>query len=144
MSQVLISYQTFSGKTKILAEAAAEGAKAAGAETVVKRVADTTAQDMAAADAIVLATTQPFRTMAGETKSLFERLWKDREQIGSGKPIGFIVCHVADDATPTLEAMKGLAKLFGFVATEDGVAVHASKLDEGKERCSQLGSALAK
>ena len=58
MSQVLISYQTFSGKTKILAEAAAEGAKAAGAETMVKGVADTTAQDMAAADAIVLATTR--------------------------------------------------------------------------------------
>ena len=144
MSQVLISYQTFSGKTKILAEAAAEGAKAAGAETVVKGVADTTAQDMAAADAIVVATTQPFRTMAGETKSLFERLWKDKEQIGPGKPIGFIVCHVADDATPTLEAMNGLTKALGFVATEDGVAVHASKLDEGKERCCQLGAALAK
>jgi multimeric flavodoxin WrbA len=144
MPQVLISYQTFSGKTKILAEAVAEGVKTAGAEAVVKGVVDTTIQDMAAADAIVLATTQPFRTMAGETKSLFERLWKDKEQINPGKPIGFIVCHVADDATPTLEAMKGLAKLYGFVSAEDGVAVHAAKLDEGKERCRQLGAALAK
>jgi len=143
MSQVLIAYQTFSGKTKILAEAAAEGAKAAGAEAVVKGVADTTAQDVAAADAVVLATTQPFRTMAGATKSLFERMWVGKEQIGPGKPIGFIVCHVADDATPTLETMKGLSTALGF-ATGDGVAVHASKLDEGKKRCHQLGAALAK
>ena len=107
-------------------------------------MADTTVEDMAAADAMVVATTQPFRTMAGETKSMFERLWKDKEQIGPGKSIGFIVCHVADDAAPTLEALNGLAKFYGFTVAEDGVAVHASKVDEGKKRCHQLGAALVK
>jgi len=142
MSKVLIIYHTFTGKTKTLAEAAAQGAKNAGAEIILKEVADTTIQDLAAADAIVVATPQPFQIMAGETKKLFERLWKDREQIGQSKSLGIIVCHNTD-ATATLEAMKSLAKNYNFTPTGEWVTVRTAELEAGKERCRQLGAALA-
>ena len=142
MSTVLITYHSFSGKTKELAEAAAEGVRSVGAEVVRKEVVDTNIQDVTAADAILVATPQPFRMMAGETKKLFERLWKDREQIGEGKPFGVIVCY-ANDPAATLEAMDKLCGSYKFTKLGDWVVVKRDELEEGKESCRQLGIALA-
>ena len=72
MSEVLISYFSFSGKTKSLAEAAAEGAESAGARPSSRKSPSTAAADFSGADAILIATPQTFGTMAAETKRLFE------------------------------------------------------------------------
>ena len=74
MFKVLVSYFSSTGKTKSLAEAAAEGARSAGADVVVKDVASTDIQDFSNADAALIATPQTFGAMAAETKRLFERL----------------------------------------------------------------------
>lgn len=142
MSKVLITYHSFTGKTKELAEAAAEGAKSVGAEVVFKEAVDTNVQDLVVADAILVATPQPFRIMAGETKKLFERLWKGREQIGEGKPFGVIVCY-ANDPAATLEAMDKLCGSYKFTKSGDWVAVNRAELEAGKESCCQLGITLA-
>ncbi len=115
MSKVLITYHSFTGKTKELVEVAAEGARSAGAEVVLKEIVNTNVQDLTAAAAILVGTPQPFRIMAGETKKLFERLWKDREQIGEGKPFGVIICCASDPAA-TMEAMDRLCGSFKFLS----------------------------
>lgn len=119
MSKVLIIYHSFTGKTRELAESAAEGARSAGAEVVLKEAVDTNVQDLAAADAIVVAMPQPFQIMDGETKKLFERLWRDREHIGQGKSLSAIICHMGD-ATATREALKSLAKYYILLRQETG------------------------
>ncbi|MBI4286972.1 MAG: hypothetical protein HY671_00920 [Chloroflexi bacterium] len=142
MSKVLITYHTFSGKTKSFAEAAAEGVTSAGVDVVLKDAAGTLAQDVAAADAILVATPQPFKMLAGESMKLFERLWKDRAQIGEGKSLGVIVCYM-NDATPTLEALKSLASHFKFTPQGDWVAASVKDLATGKNDCHRLGRQLA-
>ncbi len=141
MSKVLITYHTFTGKTKTLAEVAAEGAKSTGAEVVLKEVTDTTIQDLATADAILLATPQPFQIMAGETKKLFERLWRDREQIGDGKPFGVIICH-SSDPSATLEAMDKFCNYYKLAKISEWITVDTAEIEAGKERCRQLGIVL--
>lgn len=143
MSKILITYHTFTGKTKTLAEAAAEGAKNSGAEVVLKEAAATTVQDLAAADAIIVATPQPFKMLAGETMKLFERLWRDRDKIGQGKPLGVIVCCV-NDASASFQAMKSLANHFKLTPSGNWVEVRTAALDTGKEDSYALGAELAK
>ena len=54
MAKVAIVYWSGSGNTEAMAQAVEEGAKAAGAETTLSFVSDTTASDVAAFDHIVL------------------------------------------------------------------------------------------
>lgn len=142
MSKVVIAYHTFTGKTKVLAEAAAEGAKNAGAEVLLKETADTTIEDLTTSDAILVATPQPFRVMAGETKKLFERLLQDRKKM-RGKPFGVIICH-ASDPTATMAAMDRMCSYYSFRKVSEWIAVNNAEIESGKERCRQLGATLAK
>lgn len=142
MSKILITYHTFTGKTKSLAEDAARGVSSMGVDVVVKEASSTVVQDVASADGIIVATPQPFKMLAGESMKLFERLWKDRAQIGEGKPLGVIVCYM-NDATPTLEAMKSLASHFKFTPVGDWVAASAREVAESKNSCHALGAQLA-
>lgn len=142
MTKLLITYHSFTGKTKTLAEAVAEGAKNAGAEVVLKEVINTIIQDLVAADAILVATPQPFQMIAGETTKLFERLWRDRKQIGEGKPFGAIICHT-NDPRHSVEAMERLSGYYKFAKVSDWITVNAAELEAGKERCRQLGALLA-
>lgn len=142
MSKVLISYHSFSGKTRALAEASAEGAKKAGAEAVVKEVGATGIEDLKGADAWLVATPQTFRTMAGETKRLFERLWPDREQIAKNTAFSFIICHM-DEPAATVELMEKFAGYFGLAKANDGLIINVAELGASKERCWQLGATLA-
>ena len=54
MAKVAIVYWSGSGNTEAMAQAVEEGAKAAGAETTLSFVSDTTASDVAAYDHIIL------------------------------------------------------------------------------------------
>ena len=54
MAKVAIVYWSGSGNTEAMAQAVEEGAKAAGAETTLSFVSDTTAADVAAFDHIIL------------------------------------------------------------------------------------------
>jgi len=143
MSKVLVSYFSFTGKTKSLAEAAAEGARSAGADVVVKDAASTDIQDFSNADAVLIATPQTFGTMAAETKRLFERLWGNRETLGQGKRFYSIVTHATGPA-PTVELLDKLGGYFGFAKGAESVTVPVAELEAGKERCQQLGAAAAK
>ena len=81
MAKVLVSYFSFTGKTKQLAEAAAEGASNAGAVVEIKESINTTVQDLVDADVWLVATPQTFGTMAAETKRMFERLYVARNEL---------------------------------------------------------------
>ena len=54
MSQAIIIYETRTGNTRIIAEAIQEGMKKAGVEVLLKRTAETKADDMADVAAVIL------------------------------------------------------------------------------------------
>ncbi len=73
MVQVLIAYHSRSGRTKVLAEAIAEGARAVPDTRVRLRPTDQVSnRDLAAADAIIVGSPTYFGQMAAEVKRLFD------------------------------------------------------------------------
>ncbi|MDR4481496.1 MAG: NAD(P)H-dependent oxidoreductase [Nitrospira sp.] len=71
--QVLVAYHSLSGHTERMAEAVAEGARAVPlAQVTVKRVLQVTAEDLFAADAVVLGSPVYWSNMAGEVKAFID------------------------------------------------------------------------
>ena len=143
MAKVLVSYFSFTGKTKQLAEAAAEGASNAGAVVEIKESINTTVQDLVDADVWLVATPQTFGTMAAETKRMFERLYVARNELTTKPAFAVVVCH-ANAPVATLNLMDRFSSVFGFAKAADTLTVDASQLDAGVASSSQLGAALAK
>ncbi len=71
--QVLVAYHSLSGHTERMAEAVAEGVRAVPlAQVTVKRVRQVTAEDLFAADAVVLGSPVYWSNMAGEVKAFID------------------------------------------------------------------------
>ena len=143
MSKLLVTYQTFYGSTKTLAEAVAEGAKQAGAQVTIKQASETNLEDMINADAIVLATTNSFGTISADAKKLFERTWKDREKVGKNKPFGAVITYTTDTAD-SVKFLESYPARFGLVKKAEWVTVKAGQTEAAKATCRELGATLAK
>jgi len=142
MTNVLIAYQSFTGSCKAMAEAAAKGVGEAGGRAEIKDVAMTTAADLIAHDAFILVTTQPFQSLAGESKKFFERMWPDREKIAKGMPFAAVICHV-NEASSTAATLDMFAKYFGWKKFADWLQPSPKEPEAGKSAARQLGIAVA-
>jgi NAD(P)H dehydrogenase (quinone) len=70
---VLVTYHSASGNTEKMAQAVAEGARGvSGAVVVLKRVGDVLANDLLAADAVIVGSPVYFGSMSGEVKTFFD------------------------------------------------------------------------
>jgi NAD(P)H dehydrogenase (quinone) len=70
---VLIAYHSVTGNTEKMARGVAEGAAQAGdATTILKKIGDVTADDLLAADAVVIGSPVYFANMAGDVKAFFD------------------------------------------------------------------------
>ena len=142
MGKIVISYQSFTGSCKALAEAAAGGVRQAGGKAEVKNITETTAADLANSDAFILVTTQPFQSLAGDTKKFFELLWPAREQVKKGLPFAAIICH-ANDAADSAAALDKFTTYLGWKKFGDWVLAAPAELEAGKISARQLGIAIA-
>jgi flavodoxin len=142
MSKILIIYQSFGGSTKSLAEAALTGVSQAGAEAEIKDITEATAADLSNVDGIILATTQPFESMAGDTKKYFEQLWIGRDKIKKGTPFATIICYKTDPQA-TQENLKLFADYLGLKPIDGWLAVSAEDIEAGKEQARLLGITMA-
>jgi multimeric flavodoxin WrbA len=138
MSNVLVTYTTFSGTTRSLAEAVAGGAREAGAEATLKQASEVTAADLYAADAVAFGTPNPFGSISGEMKALIERVWG--EYFGDRPTVAFVV--PSGGGSETLEQLEMLTGRLGFVKAAPGIVAPKGEADAHKEACRQLGSAL--
>jgi len=141
MSKILVVYQTFGGKTKALAEAAAEGAASLGAETKVKEVTTVKVDDLSDVDGVIVATTQPFSSMAGDTKKFFEQLWIGRDKIKKETPFAAIINYKSDPKA-TEASMKTIAGYLGLKPVPGWLTVKADDTEAGKKSARQLGIAM--
>lgn len=142
MSSVLIAYHSFTGKTKSLAEVAAEGARSAGAEVQLSLVHDVSVAAVAAADVLLIATPQTFGTPAAATKDLLERLWMGKDQLPQGKGFASIVCHASEPAG-TSDLFAKLPGYFGFAAVQEPLVIAAKEVETRREEAHALGVAAA-
>ena len=73
MTQVLVTYFSATGNTKMMAEAVAEGVRSVeGVECVLKTVGQTTNDDWLAADGIIVGSPTYFGQMASRVKQMFD------------------------------------------------------------------------
>jgi len=71
--KVLVTYHSLSGNTERMAEAVVAGAKTVpGAEVVLKRVGQVTAEDLFSSDAVVVGSPVYWSNMSGEVKAFFD------------------------------------------------------------------------
>ncbi len=68
MAKVLVVYYSQTGNTQKMAELIAEGLKKQGVEVKLKKVKDTSPDDFAAADGIIIGSPTYYGSMAGEIK----------------------------------------------------------------------------
>lgn len=142
MSKILVVYQSFEGKTKSLAEAAATGAASTGAQTELKEITSAAPDDLSNSDGLIVATTQPFDSMAGDTKKFFEKLWIGRDKIHKDTLFATIICYKTDPKA-TEDSIRTISGYLGLKSTVGWLAVKADDLEVGKERARQLGIAVA-
>ncbi|MGI2335707.1 MAG: flavodoxin [Dehalogenimonas sp.] len=142
MGAIVISYQSFTGSCKSLAEAVAEGVGQAGGKAEVKNITETKAADLSNADAFILLTTQPFQSLAGDTKKFFEMVWPAREEVKKGLTFAAIICH-ANEAADSSAALDKFATYLGWKKFGDWVLAAPSELEKGKISARQLGIAVA-
>jgi NAD(P)H dehydrogenase (quinone) len=136
--QVLVAYHSVSGNTEKMAEAVAAGARTVpGAQVVVKRVGQVTADELFAADAIVVGSPVYWSNMAGEVKTFFDNWqfkfgvfpdFKMKNKVGAAFATGG---QVSSGKEVTMLSM--LAAMLGnyMIVVSGGGAFGASATTEG-------------
>jgi NAD(P)H dehydrogenase (quinone) len=72
MARILIVYYSRTGNTEKMAHLAADGARAQGAEVIVKKVQQTTPEDLIEHDGLIFGSPTYYGTMAWEIKKLLD------------------------------------------------------------------------
>ncbi|MDH4087293.1 MAG: NAD(P)H-dependent oxidoreductase [Nitrospira sp.] len=71
--KILVTYHSLSGNTERMAEAVVTGAQSvSGAQVLLKRVGQVTAEDLLSADAVVVGSPVYWSNMSGEVKTFFD------------------------------------------------------------------------
>ncbi len=97
---LLIVYQSRTGGTAQMAQAASRGARRAPRLRVrVLRAPDATPQDLLEADAYLFATPETLASMAGLMKDFFDRCYYAAQDRITGRPYALMVCAGSDGSS---------------------------------------------
>lgn len=114
MVQVLVAYSSRTGNTEKLARAVARGVEGEGGAAVVKRASETTKEDLAAADGIILGSPVYFGTPTAEMKELIDRSVGVRRKLRDKVGAAFVTAgHHTGGKETTL-----LSMLYAFLIHE--------------------------
>ncbi|MDR3171812.1 MAG: flavodoxin [Treponema sp.] len=141
MKKVLISYWSSSGNTEAMAKQVAQGAKDAGAEAVLKNVAETTPDLVKEAAAVAFGC-----PAMGDEELEEEQVEPFIKRLGSaelgGKPLGLFGSYDWGDGQwmrTWVERMKGL----GAQVDGEGIIAQLEPNEAALAQCYELGKRLA-
>jgi len=143
MSKVFVVYCSRTGNTEKMAEAVAEGAKrVSGVEVSLRRAQDTSAEELAGADALAFGSPTYFGHMAGLLHNLLEEVYIVRSEF-AGKPfVAFASGGGGEvDALQSIEDVCRAARLRKYA---EGVASTGAPDEYTAEKCRELGERLAR
>lgn len=151
MAKVLIVYHSRSGNTEKMAEAVREGvAEVEGVEVEMKKVEETTLEDLLEADGIIMGSPVYYGTMAAELKKLIDDSVKFHGKLDGTVGGAFATSGVAGGGTETtvLDILKSML-VHGMIVKGSSrgahygpVAVKAPDVSSVK-RCRDLGKSVA-
>ena len=140
MSKIAVVYWSGTGNTQAMAEAVAEGAKAAGAEVSLLGPSDFSAADVASYDAIGFGCPSMGSEVLEESE--FEPMFADVEGSLSGKKIGLFGSWGWGEGA-WMEDWKARCEGDGAVLAADPVICQETPDDAALEACKELGAKLA-
>jgi len=148
--RLLIVYHTQFGGTARMAGAALAGAEAIeGVVTAMKRAASAGVEDLAAADALLIATSENFGGMAGMVKDFLERVYYPCQGKLEGRPYAVLVCAGTDGSgamrdVDRVAAGLRLHKVHPGLIYKSGLTAQAQEIPaEVLAQCSEIGATLA-
>jgi len=142
MAKILVVYHSLSGNTRKMAEAVAEGAKAAGADAVVKDGLDAGADDFMECQGIALGSPDYFSDIAGGMKDFFDRTYYPTQGKVTGKPCA-IFGSAGGPATTVVAALQKYARIFKLQEAAEPVAASGKPTEAVLDECRALGRKLA-
>ena len=150
MKVLLIVWHSQFGGTAQMAAAARDGARTIADVAVEYREArDAGVADLLRCDALLVATSENFGSLAGMTKDFFERVYYPCEHGVEGKPYSVIVCAGNDGAgamhqTDRIATGLRLRKVLPGIVHRSGVTAQAHVVPaDVLARCAELGATLA-
>ena len=150
MKKLLIVWHSQFGGTAQMAQAARDGACAIdGVEVVWKHARDAGVDDLLSCDALLVATSENFGSLAGMTKDFFERVFYPCEHAVQGKPYTVIVCAGNDGSgamqhTDRIATGLALRKVLPGVVWKSGVTAQPQVVPAPVlAQCAELGATLA-
>jgi multimeric flavodoxin WrbA len=153
VSQLLIVWHSLTGGTEAMARAAAEAARGE-CDVVIKRAAESGADDLLTADGYLFACPENLASMAGVMKDFFDRTYYPVLGQIEGRPYATMICAGSDgDGAARQIARIALGWRLKAIANPLVICTHAQtpeailapKLiaDGDLARCQELGATLA-
>ncbi len=150
MKVLLIVWHSQFGGTAQMAVAARDGARTiADVDVEYREARDAGVADLLRCDALLVATSENFGSLAGMTKDFFERVYYPCEHRVEGKPYTVIVCAGTDGAgamfqTERIATGLKLRKVLPGVVYRSGVTARAQVVPaDVLAQCADLGATLA-
>ena len=147
---LLIVYHTQFGSTAQIAEAAHAGARSVDdVDTVLKRAADAGVDDLLAADALLIATSENFGSMAGMVKDFLERVYYPCERKLEGRPYTVLVCAGTDGTGAMMQVDRvatglRLNKVHPGLIFKSGMTAQTQAVPaDVLASCGEIGATLA-
>ena len=142
---LLIVAHVPSDNTQRLRDAVEAGAVSADADCVklvVKTPFDANADDVLAAKALVLGTTENLGYMSGALKDFFDRVYYPCLDDTRGLPYALYI-RAKLDGTGTRRAVESIASGLGWRAVQEPMICHGEWLEDFVRDCRELGMAMA-
>jgi multimeric flavodoxin WrbA len=155
MKTLLIVFDSVTGATRQMAEAAARGAAGeAGVATRLLHAQEAGPDDVLAADGYVFATPEMLAALAGRMKYFFDRTYYAAEGRIEGRPYALLVCAGSDGANAVRQVeriaagwrLKAVAEpiiVCTHAQTQAAIAAPKTIRPEDLRRGEELGAALA-
>jgi multimeric flavodoxin WrbA len=142
MAKVLVVYHSLSGNTKKMAEAVAEGAKAAGAQVALKTGIEAGVDDLLNCDAVALGSPDYFSYIAGGLKDFLDRTYYPTQGKVTGRPAA-VFASAGGPPERVIGILKQALGWFKLKQVADPVGCSGKPSAEALSACKELGRALA-
>ena len=113
-----------------------------GVEVVMKQALEADANDLLAADGLILGTPENFGYMSGGMKDFLDRTFYEVEGKIKPLPCGIFI-SAGNDGTGALTAIRRIAKGYPFIEVQEPIIVKGKATDAQITQCQELGMALA-
>jgi multimeric flavodoxin WrbA len=140
---LLVVYHTGGVKTAQMAEAVARGARAeGGVDVILKRCAEAGAEDLLAADGLILGTPENFGYMSGMMKDFLERVFYACEGKVNGRPWALVV-SAGQDGSGAVNSVERIVTGLRLEKRAEPIVALKEVTPEVLAKCGELGAAFA-